>query len=90
MTAYDGERIEVADNLKDFKAIKAEVDKLNLDIDMESLSGYDYRSKICYCSTCDTAISDVGTTAVVPFEVCKKPGVIFLLPKLMQKNILNE
>ena len=77
MTAYDGERIEVADNLKAFKAIKAEVDKLNLDIDMESLSGYDYRSKICYCSTCDIAISDIATTAITPFEICTKPGVAF-------------
>ncbi|MBR2148437.1 MAG: hypothetical protein IJ965_03265, partial [Campylobacter sp.] len=77
MTAYDGERIEVADNLKAFESIKAEVDKLNLDIDMESLSGYDYRTKICYCSTCDIAISDTGTTALVPFAVCKKPGVAF-------------
>ncbi|RAZ48903.1 coiled-coil domain-containing protein, partial [Campylobacter hyointestinalis] len=77
MTAYDGEKIEVADNLKTFKAIKAEVDKLNLDIDMESLSGYDYRSKICYCSTCDIAISDLATTALTPFVFCKKPGVAF-------------
>ena len=77
MTAYDGERIEVADNLKAFKAIKAEVDKLDLDIDMESLSGYDYRNKICYCSTCDIAISDLATTALTPFLFCKKPGVAF-------------
>lgn len=78
MTAYDGERIEAADNLKAFESIKAEVDKLNLDIDMESLSGYDYRTKICYCSTCDIAISDVTTTALVPFYFCKKTWRCFL------------
>ena len=89
MTAYDGERIEVADNLKAFESIKAEVDKLNLDIDMESLSGYDYRSKICYCSTCDIAISDVGTTALVPFEVCKKPGVIFFASEIYAKEYIK-
>ena len=90
MTAYNGERIEVTDNLKAFTAIKAEVDKLNLDIDMESLSGYDYRSKICYCSTCDIAISDVGTTAVVPFEVCKKPGVIFFASENYAKEHIKQ
>lgn len=77
VTAYDGERIEVADNLKTFESIKAAVDKLNLDIDMESLSGHDYRTKICYCSTCDIVISEVSTTALVPFDFCKKPGVAF-------------
>ncbi|MBR2917696.1 MAG: hypothetical protein IKC25_03030, partial [Campylobacter sp.] len=86
MTAHDGEKIEVANNLKAFTAIKAEVDKLNLDIDMESLSGYDYRSKICYCSTCDIAISDTGTTSLVPFEVCKKPGVIFFASETYAKK----
>lgn len=44
---------------------------------MESLSGYDYRSKICYCSTCDIAISDASTTALTPFYICKKPRVAF-------------
>ncbi|WP_236847573.1 hypothetical protein [Campylobacter sp. P0109] len=90
MTAHDGERIEVTDNLKAFTAIKAEVDKLNLDIDMESLSGYDYRSKICYCSTCDMAISDVGTTALVPFYFCKKPGVIFFASETYAKKDIEQ
>ncbi|OCR04740.1 hypothetical protein BA184_07620 [Helicobacter pullorum] len=43
----------------------------------KSLSGYDYRTKICYCNDCDIAISDSGTTALVPFQFYKKPGVVF-------------
>ncbi|ENE1726567.1 hypothetical protein ABM319_000929 [Campylobacter coli] len=43
----------------------------------KSLSGYDYRTKICYCNDCDIAISDSGTTALVPFQFHKKPGVVF-------------
>ncbi|MBX7491510.1 hypothetical protein [Helicobacter turcicus] len=46
-------------------------------IKLKSLSGYDYRTKICYCALCDIAISDVSTTALVPFHFCKKPGVGF-------------
>lgn len=43
----------------------------------KSLAGYDYRTKICYCEDCDIAIGDSGTTALVPFNFHKKPGVIF-------------
>ncbi|WP_246801810.1 hypothetical protein [Campylobacter sp. 2018MI34] len=43
----------------------------------KSLAGYDYRTKICYCSDCDIAISDGGTTTLTPFNFCKKPGIIF-------------
>ncbi|EIB12654.1 hypothetical protein ACT6B8_04320 [Campylobacter coli] len=43
----------------------------------KSLAGYDYRTKICYCNDCDIVISDSGTTALVPFEFHKKPGVVF-------------
>ncbi|EOI6144610.1 hypothetical protein ACMU5N_000380 [Campylobacter coli] len=43
----------------------------------KSLAGYDYRAKICYCEDCDIAISDSGTTALVPFNLYKKPGVLF-------------
>ncbi|MGQ2873641.1 hypothetical protein ABCS21_004165 [Campylobacter coli] len=43
----------------------------------KSLAGYDYRTKICYCRDCDITISDSGTTALVPFQFHKKPGVVF-------------
>ncbi|MFG5101121.1 hypothetical protein O8I36_05390 [Campylobacter lari] len=43
----------------------------------QSLSGCDYRTKICYCNECDIAISDSGTTVLVPFCLYKKPGVLF-------------
>lgn len=42
----------------------------------KSLAGYDYRTKICYCRECDVAICDAGTTALIPFELCVKPGVV--------------
>ncbi|OCR11999.1 hypothetical protein BA919_09040, partial [Helicobacter pullorum] len=42
----------------------------------KSLSGYDYRTKICYCNDCNIVIGDAGTTALVPFEICAKSGVI--------------
>ncbi|MDD6055208.1 MAG: hypothetical protein PUB96_01485, partial [Helicobacteraceae bacterium] len=77
MTAYDNERIKVVNNLEAFNKIKNGVDKLKLDITLKSLSGYDYRTKLCYCSMCDLAISDVGTTSLTPFELGDKPGVAF-------------
>ncbi len=43
----------------------------------KSLAGYDYRTKICYCEDCDIAISDSGTTGLIPFKFHQKPGVIF-------------
>ncbi|MDE5592082.1 MAG: hypothetical protein K2I63_03900, partial [Helicobacter sp.] len=46
-------------------------------IAFKSLSGYDYRTKICYCTMCDLAISECSTTSLVPFSFCQKPGVVF-------------
>ena len=46
-------------------------------IAFKSLSGYDYRTKICYCAMCDIAISEISTTALTPFNFCKKGGVGF-------------
>ncbi|HFU2596678.1 TPA: hypothetical protein ACH5K9_000639 [Campylobacter jejuni] len=43
----------------------------------KSLAGYDYRTKICYCEDCDIAISDSGTTGLIPFKFHQKPGVVF-------------
>ncbi|MCX2683298.1 hypothetical protein OQH60_05730 [Campylobacter sp. MIT 21-1685] len=96
LTAYDGERIEVEQNLKAFwqivyktqsffdaKLSNSSTNSVILQgakgekIAFKSLSGYDYRTKICYCTMCDMAISDVSTTALVPFIFCKLPGVAF-------------
>ncbi len=44
---------------------------------LKSLAGYDYRTKICYCEDCDIAISDSGTTGLIPFKFHQKPGVVF-------------
>ncbi|EOG1586084.1 hypothetical protein ACK3LN_001587 [Campylobacter upsaliensis] len=46
-------------------------------IDLESLSGYDYKAKIARCNLCDMAICELGTTNLVPFVFFKKPGVLF-------------
>ncbi len=126
LTAYDGERIEVKDNLEAFWKIVENVkgafevgDSIiaseasitqatysqthnaksrdsgkttNNDnsqnsatilgtkgekITLKSLSGYDYRTKICYCTMCELVISETSTTSLVPFYFCKKPGVAF-------------
>ncbi|MBT0820983.1 hypothetical protein KJQ67_07075 [Campylobacter lari] len=44
---------------------------------LHSLAGYDYRSKICFCSDSDIVITETSTTSLVPITFCKKPGVIF-------------
>ncbi|WP_233711720.1 hypothetical protein [Helicobacter pullorum] len=98
MTACDGERIEVKENLQDFWRIVENTKKIfeaedsgeytessfaifgpnGTKIALESLSGYDYRRKIQYCSMCDIAISEVSTTGLTPFAFCKKPGVALI------------
>uniref|UniRef100_UPI003A840BD0 hypothetical protein n=2 Tax=Helicobacteraceae TaxID=72293 RepID=UPI003A840BD0 len=120
MTAYDGERIEVKNNLEAFwKIVENTKEVFEVDsrhykewsnqtihntkshtesntigkdnsqnsatilgtkgekITLKSLSGYDYRTKICYCAMCDIVISETSTTALTPFDFCKKPGVAF-------------
>ncbi|MCV3406114.1 hypothetical protein L8T94_03065 [Campylobacter lari] len=52
----------------------------------KSLEGYDYRSKIYYCNECNIAIGDAGTTALVPFDLCAKPGVI-MFGHTMEKQV---
>ncbi|WP_104722288.1 hypothetical protein [Helicobacter mesocricetorum] len=125
LTAYDGERIEVQNNLEAFwkiventkeafetkefqnesnretatktnphlqntqshnqdKIISNESENSCIlygvkgeQIAFKSLSGYDYRTKICYGSMCNLAISECSTTSLVPFYFCQKPGVVF-------------
>lgn len=120
MTAYDGERIEVKNNLEAFwKIVENTKEVFEVDsrhykewsnqtihntkshtesntigknnsqnsatilgtkgekITLKSLSGYDYRTKICYCAMCDIAISEISTTSLVPFLFCNKPGIGF-------------
>lgn len=78
MTASDSSKEEFLDNNKLYLKIKKQLSGLNSEkfvCDVESLIGYDYRTKIYYCSKADMAISDIGTTSLVPFEFCQKPGV---------------
>ena len=43
----------------------------------KNMSGYDYKSKICYCSECEIAISENATPGITAFLVLRKPGVLY-------------
>lgn len=58
-------------------ANKALITTKNGQIDIESLSGYDYKAKIARCNLCDIAICELGTTELTPFNFLKKSGVAF-------------
>ncbi|EOD4836035.1 hypothetical protein ACJU1Q_001615, partial [Campylobacter upsaliensis] len=58
-------------------ANKALITTKNGQIDIESLSGYDYKAKIARCNLCDMAICELGTTNLVPFVFFRKAGVAF-------------
>ncbi|MCL9819801.1 hypothetical protein [Helicobacter colisuis] len=110
MTAYDGERIEVKENLQDFWRIVENIKKVfevkdsgeytessfaifspnGTKIALESLSGYDYRTKIQCCSMCDIAISEVSTTGLTPFAFCKKPGVVLIPLESYREHITTK
>ncbi|EOL9058073.1 hypothetical protein ACM920_000422 [Campylobacter jejuni] len=78
MTAPDSLREEFLDNNKLYLKVKKRLSDLNSEnfvCDVVSLIGCDYRTKIYYCSKVDMAISDIGTTSLVPFEFCQKPGI---------------
>ncbi|WP_236633086.1 hypothetical protein [Campylobacter armoricus] len=78
MTAFDSKKEKFLDNNKLYLKVKKRLSDLNSEnfvCDVVSLIGYDYRTKIYYCSKVDIAISDLGTTSLVPFEFCQKPGV---------------
>ncbi|EJP4819318.1 hypothetical protein NUC43_001591 [Campylobacter upsaliensis] len=53
-------------------ANKALITTKNGQIDIESLSGYDYKAKIARCNLCDMAICELGTTNLVPFVFLEK------------------
>ncbi|WP_072218984.1 hypothetical protein [Campylobacter coli] len=82
ITAYEGEKINDEKNNAVYKILKEQIIKVckneNIDCTLISLAGYDYRTKICYCNDCDIAISEGNTTALVPFNFCKIPGVNFI------------
>lgn len=82
ITAYEGEKINDERNNAVYKILKEQIIKVckneNIDCALISLAGYDYRTKICYCNDCDIAISEGNTTALVPFNFCKIPGVNFI------------
>lgn len=45
-------------------------------VEVLSLIGHDYNSKIAACKECDFFVSYSGTGAFVPLRVCKIPGVV--------------
>ncbi|WP_257904484.1 hypothetical protein UPTC5105_00308 [Campylobacter lari] len=78
MTASDSSKEEFLENNKLYLKVKKQLSSLNSEnfvCDIVSLVGYDYRTKIYYCSKVDVTISDIGTTSLVPFEICQKPGI---------------
>ncbi|MCV3430663.1 hypothetical protein L8W59_01725 [Campylobacter lari] len=46
------------------------------------LDNVDYRTKIQYCYQSDVCLSEGNTTGLIPFEICKKPGVNFIPPQI--------
>ncbi|EDP5498401.1 TPA: hypothetical protein ACRT47_001928, partial [Campylobacter jejuni] len=46
-----------------------------------SVAGCDYATKVSYCSNVDMAISDIGTTVLIPINFCQKRTVLFGLKK---------
>ncbi|MCI7046974.1 MAG: hypothetical protein MR955_02485, partial [Helicobacter sp.] len=71
---YDKNIIFAFEDLQDSASSLANEERF---VVFKSLAGYDYRTKICYCNDCDIAISDSGTTTLVPFQFHQKPGVVF-------------
>ena len=74
-TARDGETQKNAeDETICAQIIEAFIDSGNVEI--ISLIGRDYRTKICYCDTIDLFIANAGTGCLVPLRFNKKPGVL--------------
>jgi hypothetical protein len=72
---------ELADAVKDYPII------------LHSLVGRDYRTKIATCMTCQFFITYAGTQSIVPFRICKKPGILHSNNNYRQNevssNVLN-
>jgi hypothetical protein len=81
LTAMDGETLNNADDNEIVNKIE-QAFKNKSNVEVVSLVGKDYRTKICYCSTSDIFIANAGTGAIVPLRFTKKPGVLHRNTKL--------
>jgi len=75
MTASDGEIIENKEDEEVYEKLKKPFEN-DENINITSLIGQDYRTKICYCSISDIFIANGGTGCMVPLKFCEKPGVL--------------
>ncbi|EOB0540683.1 hypothetical protein ACIP56_001978, partial [Campylobacter coli] len=54
---------------------------------IESLVGVDYKTKIYYANKVDCFVAVSGTASIVPFRICKKPGLI--ISNSILRNLYN-
>ncbi len=72
--------------------------KIKIECDVVNLAYKTYKHKVQYADQIDIFISDGGTTKIVPFDFCQKPGIILgqlahlVYPSegLLYKTIKNE
>ncbi|HEB9317282.1 TPA: hypothetical protein RZK32_001585, partial [Campylobacter coli] len=83
MTAFDGLKGEYYENNLKFYKLYEKISILNNSFKgkkqckLISLIGYDYKTKVKCCSTCDIVLTECSTTMLTPIILCKKPGVVF-------------
>ena len=72
-TATAGDKIKNADDDLVVSKVK---ELISTKVELLSLVGLDYETKIKYCSYVDAFIANAGTGSIVPLRLCKKPGVL--------------
>lgn len=72
-TATAGEKIKNADDDLIVNQVKELISK---PVELLSLVGFDYETKIKYCTYIDAFIANAGNGCIVPLRFCKKPGVL--------------
>ncbi|MCP1304858.1 hypothetical protein BIS09_13550 [Halomonas sp. R1t8] len=75
LTAPHGSSIDVPEDQDVYNAIIKRLHGVS-NIDVESVIGKDYASKIKICSTVDFFVANAGSGSIVPLRICKKPGVL--------------
>ncbi|EAI0639244.1 hypothetical protein E0101_08240 [Campylobacter coli] len=75
MTSYENEINIFNDNYQLYKEIKSII--LDDKIEIISMIGKDYRTKIFYCSQADLALCEMGTALLVPHSFCNKEIVAY-------------
>ena len=81
MTATDGSTLSNLEDEVVFDQIREALEN-EKGVELVSLIGQDYRTKICHCDTTDIFIANAGTGCMVPLRFNKKPGVLHSNHKL--------